>query len=702
MKTVGGLLFGSLALAFSGRAEILENDAMRLCFRDDCGMGLTGIVNKVEGEVCFAADTDADDFWRLLFAKSGEFGPDGVYSLVAVSNRSPARRQYVEKRGDVATFVFEGIDLPDVSGGLDVRARVELLPGAGESRWTLDIVNRSQTYALYKTCYPYLRKLGRPGEADALVPSQNLGAMMVRGRGRADSPDGGKTRGYSYMGYYPMVTAFMQDGAGVYVAAHDPDGRIKDICMDDWNSVWFSTHVENSGVPGRAASGPKYPVVVDVFRGDWWQAARKYRAWALRQRWAEKGRIVDRHDYPRAMCETSLWLNIYDGAETALNVLTAARKRFPDFDVGLHWHKWNRWGHDSHYPEYFPTVTNVAQTMPLLNELGQKAMIYTNGRLWDADISSWEIAKPFAAAKPDGRPYIERYLNKRAQGVMCPYTGFWQDTMLGLAERIVGELQAPGLFMDQIGAAGPARCWNPHHGHALGGGVYWFEGYQKLLCKAHAITSSFGAFLTTEGTSETWMNNVDGFLCVTFLTDKDVPFYPAVYSGYTTYFCSPQSFSDASDAFWAFQSRQVLWGVAPGWFEPAYVLADGKAKVEAKRDMIGRLCRFRQKNIDCFAYGELLDELRMVENPGIVRFVLNPRWAEKKPQEATMPAVIGSLWRSCDGRRVVFAANLTNSERVVTVANEGFAGVRLRLAPYSFGQAHASATENLSGLDGCR
>ena len=684
MKAVRSrLLLGLFALASVCRAEILENDVMRLCFRDDSGMGLTGIVNKVEGEVRFVADTGDDDFWRLFFAKPGDYNPDGGYNLIAVSNLSPAKRQYVSRSGNVTTFVFEGLDLPDAVGGLDVLAHVELLPGNGESRWTIDVINRSRTYALYKTSYPYLRKLGRPGEADALVPSKDLGAMIVHGRGSEERSGLREVDGRSYMGYYPMVTAFMQDGAGIYVAAHDPDGRIKDICMDGQNTVWFSTIVENAGIPGKAASGPKFPVVVDAFRGDWWKAAKRYRKWALKQRWASKGPIANRRDYPSAMCETPLWLNIYGDAAVASNVMAVARKRFPDFSTGLHWHKWNKWGHDSHYPEYFPTVTNVAQTVCQLNMLGQKAMIYTNGRLWDADIPSWEVAKPLAAMKPNGSPYIERYLNKRVQGVMCPHTGFWQDVMSGLADRITGELRAPGVFMDQVGAAGPMRCWNPRHGHTLGGGTYWFDGYRKLLRRAHAITASRGAFLTTEGTSETWMDNVDGYLCVTFLSDRDVPFYPAVYSGYTTYFCSPQSFSDTPDAFWAFQSRQVLWGVVPGWFEPAYVLKEGDATVDAKREMVGRLCRFRQRNLDCLAYGELLDELRMAENPGRVSFVLNPRWTVKEPQEVVMPAVLGSLWRSCDGKKVAFIANLTDEEQVVLPLNEGFAGRRIELAPKS-------------------
>lgn len=683
MMRMALLLAIAMTMARTVCGIVLENDAMRLCFRDDCGMGLTGIVSKVGHEVRFAEDTNEEDLWRIFLVKPDEFDDNGNWPIVSLSNRSKTSRQYVTQDGEITTFAFEGMDLPDAAGAVDVYAKVEVLRGDGESRWTMDVVNRSAAYVLYKTHYPCLRKVGHPGVADVLEPSMNLGAKLVKGRGDADGTKRLKYDGYSYMGYWPMVAAFMQDGSGVYVAAHDPEGRIKQLVIDSQNSIRFSTVVENAGVPGEASSGPKYPVVVDVFRGDWWKAAKKYRNWALRQRWAEKGPIFWRADYPRAMCETPLWLNIHGDAALASNVLAMARMRFPDFNTGLHWHNWNRWGHDSHYPEYFPTVTNVAQVVPIVNKLGQKTMIYTNGRLWDAEIPSWEVARPSAATKPNGDQYIERYNNRRRQGVMCPYTGMWQDVMCGLADRITRELNAPALFMDQIGAAPASCCWNRTHGHALGGGSYWFEGYQKLLERAHAITSSRGAFLTTEGTAECWMNQVDGYLCVTFLSDEDVPFYPAVYSGYTTYFCSPQAFSDAPESFWAMQARQVLWGVAPGWFEPKYVLADDMPEVVEKREMIARLCRFRQQNLDCLAYGELLDELRFSEKVRNVSVMLNPRWTVKEPRPAILAGVIGAVWKSRFGRTMLFAANLTDAIQRVTVENDRFAGRQLEISPMS-------------------
>lgn len=695
MKMRRAIVAGICTVAFMpfAQAFVLENDLVRLEFRDDRGFGVTGIVNKVAGNVRFGCDHAGDDFWRLELARPNEFtkpahGRGGEYVTIPVGNRQKAQDCRIETKGGLnVVFCWDGLDVVDPQTGktlessvIDVRANVELDPDGGESRWTLDVVNRSTRYALVETVYPIVRRLGRPGACDVLEPRSNLGAWLVHNRKTAD-PKADWTDG-KYMGYQPMVTAVMQDGAGVYFAAHDGSGRIKRIDIDAENTPSFHTVVENAGVIGKAVGTPGYPVVIDVFKGNWWQAAKKYRRWALRQVWAKKGPILHRKDYPKAMCETPLWINVHGcSPEMASNILTRAHELYPDFPAGLHWHGWNKWGHDSHYPEMFPTVPGVKEVMPYLKGIGQVPMIYTNGRLWDAEIESWTNAQKSASLRPNGARWTETYANGRVQGVMCPYVSSWQDTLVALADRVTGELRAPSLFMDQIGAAGPQYCHDPSHGHPLGGGTYWFDGYRAMLTRIHDMTAARGAMLTTEGTGETWIDLVDGYLTVTRSRGEDVPFYPAVYSGYTTYFGTPQSHLDSPDSFWAMQARQVLWGVVPGWYG-YWNFTDTKNPVYGEiRSMVGRLCAFRQKHLGCLAYGELLDDVRFDDEVGEVAVTLNPYWLPKAPTlKFTLPAVMGSVWR--DGRNgqiVRLLANLSNVSQTVRVK-----GRTVVLAPRGF------------------
>lgn len=669
---------GYLAVSAWAASPVLENDAMRILFADaDRGWGVTGIVNKVAGDVRFLRDTGNEiDFWQVMFSKE----TDGRRTeCMNISNRSPARRR-IETDGNRTVFVFEGIDLPGEKGAVDVRASVEVLPGNGGSLWTLDVHNKSRVYAVTRTKYPILNRVAADGTADVMVPSSNLGAQLYRKRDSKKLPNPRKAQ---YMGYAPIVSAFNIGDAGLYAAAHDARGYIKSFELKDEQNIAFHTPVEDSGVLGRAGRTPGYPVCVSCYRGDWWQAARIYRSFALRQAWAAKGPICRRTDYPKAMAETPLWINIHGDSKMTEDVLATAKKLFPDFATGLHWHLWNLPGHDVNYPEYFPTVPGVSNALAKCRAMGQVPMIYINGRLWDADTIGWRFAQPYATVKEDGTPYIEKYVNKREQGIMCPYTRQWQDVMHSLADRITGpEIGAPALFMDQIGAAAPRLCYNPAHGHTLGGGTYWFEGYRKLLAKAHATTFANGAILTTEGTSETWMDNVDGYLLVTLRKAEDVPFYAAVYSGYTTYFCTAQNEQD-DDLSWRYmQTREVLWGVAPGWFSPAF-LTDPDMSV--KRDIVAALCRLRMKNKDFLSYGTLIDEARFSARPETVDISWKSRWVYRgKPQEFKAPCVFGTLWRNPAGTETkLFLANISDREQTVTLANEGFAGRTVVLPPHA-------------------
>jgi len=79
--------------------------------------------------------------------------------------------------------------------------------------------------------------------------------------------------------------------------------------------------VENAGVPGKAAEGPRYAVTLAAFKGDWWQAARMYREWAVKQKWCAKGRIRERADYPKAMSDIDAWLLANGDPRTISNIV---------------------------------------------------------------------------------------------------------------------------------------------------------------------------------------------------------------------------------------------------------------------------------------------------------------------------------------------------------------------------------------------
>ena len=665
MKT--RILSAALLCAFASFALTLENSALRISFAEEKdGFAIESVENRLAGGARFVNPDGkrVADFWDVAFWRDGTGGV-GSSNVVRLTNRSDCRAKRIVRTADGgATFVWEGLNLPGEKGTATVRATIRFAAD-GASKWTLDVQNASTVWGLAETKYPILRHVTKSGEADVLQPRPDLGARLIRGR-----KWGGRWATAGCMGYMPMMMAFIKGDAGLYAAAHDGEARIKMQGLSPEHDYVFTTPVENAGCVGKAAEGPRYEVTIAAFKGDWWEAARLYRAWALTTKWTAKGRILDRADYPRRLAEIPLWLNIHGGPAEVSNVMARARAIFPKFDSGIHWHLWQHSPHDVNYPEYFPAQPGTEACLAYCRSIGQEAMPYTNGRLWSEALMSYSYVKPYAIMKPDGTPKTEKYGPVTPPlSPICPYTRQWDDTLNDFSKRIL-DLGAGSLFLDQIGACAGAACYASGHGHPVGGGAWYFEGYQRLLARTHAAYSATNAFLTTEGSGEQWMNVIDGYLNVTQRQMDDVPFFHAVYHGYTTYFCSPENHEDDDDSFRAAQTRELLWGQSLGWYHPLILEKSSKCAI------VRELCEFRQANLDCLAYGTLLGEVKFLgEIPSLPITWLGrkPFWAWKMPDyplsptlAGTLPTLYGYVWKSATtGREKVFLANLSSEVKTV-------------------------------------
>ena len=629
---------------------------------ENCGVYL----HDVTGERAASAD-----FWELEFRAIAV--PGDRSQAVFVDNRSACRRRRVERRGDGATFVWEGVKLPD--GELDVRARIRFAAD-GSSRWTLSTDVRSTRFALFAKHFPFFRHVVRPGEGDVLLPRADVGARLYV---KADY-DPSSSRAYGCLAYVPMMTAFMIGDSGLYIAAHDERACAKSLVVTGERDVAFHSCVPDDD----------FEVTVSAFRGDWWAAARLYRRWALTAPWCRKGRILDRADYPRRICEIPLWFNFHGDAAAASNALAKAKALFPDVTAGLHWHRWQAVPWEiGHYPEYFPEGPGVKDCLRFCRALGQEPMLYTLPRLYSQTLLSFHFAEPAALRRPDGTYVVERY--GRPEGnppplvPLCPAVKAWQDCTVDYARRILA-LGGTSVFLDQFASCPARACYAEGHGHRPGGGDWFYRGQHAICERVHADYAAAGAFVTAEGSSDAFIDVVDGFLGVTPRAAEDVPFLHAVYNGYTTYFCSPENHEDDDDSFWALQARETLWGQSLGWYHT--LLMEHPAKVA----LVRKLVAFRQRNLDCFAYGELLGDVAF-EGDRVPRIRTTwlgrksfPDWADPKAELSPttygeMPGVLGYEWKSgTTGRTCAIVGNLTNASHPVAFRFGGRC-VRLTLAP---------------------
>jgi hypothetical protein len=643
----------------SGAYE-LRNEALSLTFADAAGgFACTGIRNQLGAGARFVHPRDqAPGFWRLTFRAASPARPAGTAAVpaeeIVLDNRAAGELTASASdspAGRMLTFVWKGLGLPGEADVVDVTATVLLKPGRGESEWRLSLVNRSLRYGLAATAYPLLAGVCLPGTADVLQPRGNWGGTLVR-QSRAAMDDA-----YPSAACPVQFMAFNLGRAGLYLGAHDDGARPKSLVIRAEQDATFVTAAADAGVPGSCEAAP-FPVVVAAYEGDWWQAAKRYRAWATAQAWTRKGWIAERTDVPQQMKDVGLWWLGGSTPEEVTPMMLEAAQACP-FPIGLHWYCWHEIPFDNSYPEYFPTKPGFAAAVRELTARGQIIMPYINGRLWDRDIPSFaEKGIAGACKQPGGEVYSEEYGSGRKLAPMCPATTLWQDTVAEICHRLMTEGGVNAIYLDQIGAAAPVPCFDSSHGHPLGGGRHWVDGYRVMLERIKAEASAKGVGLTTENSAEPYMDNIDAHLVWNPRYDTDVPLLPAVYSGYTLYFTSPQDARDDLDAFVMAQGRDFLWGCQLGWNGGWLLQPEERAKLDVELE----LCRMRLAARDFMVYGELLDEIRPLNPMPLATTV----WNRPDRHTATLPAVQGTLWRSRDGRLAALLVNYTDRPAAIT------------------------------------
>ena len=635
---------GDLAIRFGG-----ENN----------GFAILSLENRLADNVRFGVTQGTKpDFWELVFTADG--GKDSAKS-VRLDNRAPCVRYRVKKSRDGLVFHWDGLTVPGgTQGAVDVRADVTLTDAA-TAEWKLYVRNRDPKWTLFSTCYPCIRQVVEDGTADVLIPGRNLGGRL------AHNYDTKKEwrHSWAYPSLYPMVTAFMRGDAGLYVAAHDGEARLKSLSLAPGCDLSFQTVVENAGVSGKAAEGPRYAVTTAAFRGDWWQAAKRYRAWALRQRWCAKGRIADRTDWPQAMTDVDAWLVASQNSpEEVRERLSKAREFYPDLRLGVHWYGWNGKQGLSECP-YFTPGPGAKETIDLAKSLKILLMPYVDGRLQSKTSARFAAAKEEACRAVDGGFIEENWGGKSPYVVMCPWAPDFSKAVFENATNVVFGLDFDAIYEDQIACSRGWPCFDARHGHPVGGGTWWADGYRRILGPLHKLMAAKNRPITSEQSCETWLDLIDGYLLAESPRGDDVPFYMAVYGGYATYFGARINYEKPLDYF-AVQARQLVWGVAPNWqrLNKQFI---GEERPDAV-SVLGRMARIRKTAAAFLKYGTLEDELRIKGDVPKRRVEWlgadGDQWG--KPFAADFPTAFGTVWHDFTGARTaVFAVNICTGAKTV-------------------------------------
>ncbi|MGE4565636.1 MAG: DUF6259 domain-containing protein [Victivallaceae bacterium] len=632
MKLLTWLLLGAWLTLAAGALE-LGDGAMQLKFSDRT----YGCETISGGGATFGRATDPELFRIAMIGTDGK-------TLTVSGNAPEARRSYRRSDANTLEFTVRGLAAGDEKNALDVVATVRLAPGRAAADWTIAVTSRAVGRQVAATEFPILERAVEPGTADLLFPTGNYGGKLFKNNRAAR-----RERYPSFTGY-TQFTGFTRDGVSLYFGAHDPESWSKEFTVSGDQDLAVKTIVQYRD--GQAAATAA-PFRLALLKGDWRAMAKYYRSWAeAKAPWLRRGKLAERSDIPDSFIKAGPWfcLGWTSPAEIARSIERAQRNT--GVPVALHYYVWHRSDFDTEYPELKPK-DGFGEALKVMQAAGNLVMPYTNGHVWDNSLPSFAEAKPFAAMRRDGKLFEEQWgTPKRPFTGMCPATGFYQDFLSRYDAEFVRSFKLEAIYLDQVAAVEPNWCFDPKHGHPLGAGKYWIDGYRTLLAK---LTQQSGGKLaiTSECAQEMFIDSLSGNLMWLPVGTEDVPLLPYVYSGYTIYFGSPASELDSFDAFVAVQARALVWGLQPGWSK----LWLTNQQHLAKAQYLGNLSKIRQQYHRYLTYGELTGELEWGEAPEIRLSTLHYTGPSGSVRQIETPRILSSIWIAADGSTGVFAVN---------------------------------------------
>ncbi|MHC4653970.1 MAG: DUF6259 domain-containing protein [Planctomycetota bacterium] len=650
---------------------VLANDIVRFEFEAE-HMGLAAMVDLATGVNHIQAVEGKHTLWELTFYKGNQKRslssaqvPCSSYSIKELPDRF--RR---------ATFEWFNMDLDEEKQVVSVRITVDLPRNSGIAEWRIWVNNDSNIWGLYEVDFPKCNGYLKSGEYDIAVPRRNWGKLFKNCSQRMS---------YKYPHGWSMPMQFMcamKGTSAIYMAAHDPRAWDKSFTIEPGKEFYIRTNVENMAVPGSDHKDP-FPVMMGVYRGSWMQGAKTYRKFAITSPWTSEGKISQRSSMPKALKDIGLWMRVgnYIGPKKG----TLAEKNKPLIDAqkyfevptAAHWYNWHKIPFDTHYPNYFPTKPGISDQVRDLVSKGLVIMPYINGRIIDISNDDFDEYLPYCAKDRMGKHYLETYGNKVKQAPMCCNTEFWQKKVTHIVERLAKEVGVNAVYIDQIAAASPVLCFDKSHGHPLGGGGWWVDGYRKMLKRVQKVahSNSRDMIITTECAAEPFMDGVDAFLIWIKPDERSIPMITAVYSGYSIYFGSPAWFQHGDRAWIMAQGRAFLWGSQNGWMDLKLFRPEHTKKV-AYLKKVGK-CRVAARKF--LTFGELVG---LIEPKNDVK-AITETWPDhgNNPRTATLPCIQGSIWKAEDGTLGIFLANYLEKNNTI----------EFKIDPTMYGTGAASA-----------
>lgn len=541
-----------------------------------------------------------------------------------------------------------------------------------KSSWDLAVTGLGNTCSLMDVVFPQLN-IRANGNDTFLYPLYSGQLTKNPGAG-IDYSNGIYPRGWTttmqFLSYYNA-------NYGMYFGFHDPNASIKDFNIKNENGgvrIKCTIPATDKTEKGNDWEMPGH-FELDLYNGDWYDAALIYKEWASTSAEYWPTESAARTERQHSIGDIGIWLTNYiaiDGTPAQNQGYMQTAVNFYDFPVGWHIYEWNAYKFDHFYPNFFPEIDGLDNMVANIqdNNEGTVVMPYINGRIWDTGIGGNDPGDAEAAVyfnneglaaavkNSDGSFRKDGNFANNVWATMCPTQTNWQNILIDAADKITNDnrIGSKAVYLDMVAAAGAIQCMDKTHGHTLGGGSYWRDGYVQMLEKIHT-TVPIDRFITVEGGCDYLVDQVDGFMIGGWQTRDQVPAWQVIYTGKVQLIATKTGTNlYDNQAFYGRLSQGFAYGVQTGrqsLFLPIGPNATPQKQMAA--NYTRSLGRMRYKLRNFMSYGEMKRPLKINGNiPNITYDVID--WGGSRGIiTITNPAIRKTVWQNKNEVIVLFA-----------------------------------------------
>jgi hypothetical protein len=646
--------------------------------------------------------------------------------MILIESASASAQCSVETAKNSITMSWKNIDVADEKKALDISVTVTLSEGDRFARFRAEFNNRSQKYTVFYFTAPRFTGIYPPDgktDLDWLASPVYSGRLMrnpvrngIMGKSYRFQPNRG--------GHSMQFDAYYHDKNGLYLGCFDGTQNVKryHLAANPRNGLsWAVVHVPDNMKSVPQVWRTPYDTVLRCYKGDWYEACRIYREWALKQSWAAEGPLHKRTSTPDWFKEIDLWMtwdvrmqpptNPYSPKiSTALGGLTKGMQLF-------RWGKKNYNSSKMAPDDRFPLTERDLLTIKLARDNNYSLMARIQGIGWDRDTKSFQQLNGFdhTVRNFHGERFVWD-LGKKTDPkshhipVIAHPGDVWASALGGTILRMALE-GFNAVYLDSLNHGGTYLNFNPLYGVQRGGGNTYIKGNREMLRKIKAKVKKIkpGFCFAAESFWEGSIAELDGHWTVNTthqLLKKEevyaIPMIQAVYHDYTICFGAWMSRRDLQEdnglGYIAKSAQAFVWGVKAGFVQP--VVITGYKDHQIALDTVRKRCRAYAASRKFLVYGEMLREPRLLRPAPKMNLKWYIRWTTRS-YDISMPAVLSSLWRAPDGNLGLVAYNISPNEQQVSLildepdyGIEKGASVRItRIYPF---QAKSSEAKSLN------